>query len=189
MLLELIAKPEPVGTIRRVESRNVMAESAELKNLKELRLVYPCWQAAAIQINRAMGRPRKWKADLYSLALALLPAIAAVTGTLALQEDGGHAIFIAFIIYSVITVVICAIRLPFNCYAGSKTSEKGIIVGFIFLVMLGLCNALTSAFPPYWLLAATLVISICIVLISQLVLALPKEYEQLAYSNHFIYAG
>ena len=136
-----------------------------------------------------MGRPRKWKADLYSLALALLPAIAAVTGTLALQEDGGHAMFIAFIIYSVITVVICAIRLPFNCYAGSKTSEKGIIVGFIFLVMLGLCNALTSAFPPYWLLAATLVISICIVLISQLVLALPKEYEQLAYSNHFIYAG
>ena len=166
-----------------------MDESAELKNLKELRLVYPCWQAAAIQINRAMGRPRKWKVVLYGLALALLPAIAAVVGTLALQEDGVPAMFIAILIYTVITVVIFGIRLPFNCYAGSKTSETGIIVGFFFLVMLGLCNALTSAFPPYWLLAATLVISICIALISQLVFALPKGYEQLAYSNHFIYAG
>lgn len=60
-----------------MESRNIIAESYELKNLKELRLVYPFSQAIAIQIIRTVGYPRKWKADLHGFSLSLLPAVLA----------------------------------------------------------------------------------------------------------------
>lgn len=182
----LIAKPEPVGTIRRVKSRDVIAESSELNDLKELRLVHPRWQAVAILIGRTIGRPAQWKADLHAFTLSLLPAVVAVHALLAASGAIGTTFWISMGLYAIMasTVVFfkgfskAVVDDKEKAVVDDKTARNKVGISLIVLVSAAFLPVFTKEFggSPTNEAWAGLATAAIIAFISQKFLALDLKY-------------
>ena len=87
----MIAKPEPVGTIRRVNSRNQIREAPALKT---------CRNPPIVCVWRHYDKPiPKWKADLHAFALSFLPAVVAFIVTLLASGAIGITFWISMGLY------------------------------------------------------------------------------------------
>jgi len=125
---------------RRVKSRDAIAESSELNDLKELRLVYPLWQAGATLIGRTIGRPAQWKADLHAFALSLLPAVVAFIMTLVASGNIG-ATFIAIMVLYAFTFGTVVFIKGFSKEVDDKAARNKVGISLFILVVVALALA------------------------------------------------
>ena len=123
-----------------MKSRDVIAESSELNDLKELRLVYPLWQAGATLIGRTIGRPAQWKADLHAFALSLLPAVVAFIMTLVASGNIG-ATFIAIMVLYAFTFGTVVFIKGFSKEVDDKAARNKVGISLFILVVVALALA------------------------------------------------
>ena len=123
-----------------MKSRDVIAESSELNDLKELRLVYPLWRAGATLIGRTIGRPAQWKADLHAFALSLLPAVVAFIMTLVASGNIG-ATFIAIMVLYAFTFGTVVFIKGFSTEVDDKAARNKVGISLFILVVVALALA------------------------------------------------
>lgn len=187
-------KPGITRHNRRVETRNIIAESYELKNLKELRLVYPCAEAVGIQLARTIGHPRKWKADLHGFSLSLLLAALAFHAGLAASgiKDAGltfstclylGAVIIVAFIKGLSKEVVVGEEKPIKFKAGPiKLEVRPIVLKFGFSLIILVPFAFLPAFvslcsdDPAAEVWAGFIGAVIIAFVSYKTLALSPEY-------------
>ena len=117
-----------------MKSRDVIAESSELNDLKELRLVYPLWQAGATLIGRTIGRPAQWKADLHAFALSLLPAVVAFIMTLVASGNIG-ATFIAIMVLYAFTFGTVVFIKGFSKEVDDKAARNKVGISLLLVLL------------------------------------------------------
>ena len=169
-----------------MKSRDVIAESSELNDLKELRLVYPWWQAGAILIGRTIGRPAQWKADLHAFTLSLLPAVIAVHALLATPGAIGTTFWINMGLYAITfgTVVFfkgfskAVVDDKEKEVVDDKTARNKVGISLIVLVSAAFLPVFTKEFggSPTNEAVVTLIGAAIIAFISQKFLALDPDY-------------
>ena len=159
-----------------MKSRDVIAESFELNDLKELRLVYPCLQAGTILVGRTIGRPAQWKADLHAFALSFLPAVVAFMVTLAWNDAMGTTLRICIVLYAIMVITVALFK-----YHSTKDDNKVLdrifrrIIGLVVVAFLLAAVGILSGDPVIqgWV---ALVAAAVTAIFSQKFLALDPKY-------------
>lgn len=129
-----------------MKSRDVIAESSELNDLKELRLVYPLWRAGATLIGRTIGRPAQWKADLHAFALSLLPAVVAVHANLAMDGAIGTTFWISMGLYAIMVFMVVFLKGLSKKVRDNKTARNKVGISLIVLVSAAFLPVFTKGF-------------------------------------------
>lgn len=180
--------------LKKAQYRSIIAESKELKNLKELRLVYPFSEAITIQLARTVGHPRKWKAEVYGFSLSLLPAVLAFhAGLAALGTEDANLTFSTCLYICAIIIVVFIKGFskdvvddgaePINFKAGPiKFGVRPIVLKFGFSLIVLVLSAFLSEFvgigsdDPTDKAWAGFIGAVIIALVSHKILALSPEY-------------
>lgn len=127
-----------------MKSRDVIAESFELNDLKELRLVYPCLQAGTILVGRTIGRPAQWKAALHAFALSFLPAVIAVHIALAASGAIGTTLWISMGLYAIMVITAVFFKGLSKKLIDDKTAVNKVGFSLIFLVLVAFLSELVK---------------------------------------------
>ena len=161
-----------------MKSRDVIAESSELNDLKELRLVYPWWQAVAILIGRTIGRPTQWKVDLHTFALSFLPAVIAVHANLAMSGAIGTTFWISMGLYAIMVITAVFLKGLSKKVRDNKTARNKVGISLIILVSAAFLPVFTKGFggSPTNEAWAGLATAAAIAIISHKWLALDPKY-------------
>lgn len=117
-----------------MKSRDVIAESSELNDLKELRLVYPLWRAGATLIGRTIGRPAQWKADLHAFTLSLLPTVVAFYAALAASGARGATFWISMGLYAIMVSTVVFFK-GFSKEVDDKAARNKVGISLFILVV------------------------------------------------------
>ncbi|MGP5115082.1 hypothetical protein ACTXJJ_10950 [Corynebacterium casei] len=178
-----------------MNSWNPIQQAGELKTHKELLLVYPWWQTVKIQIVRAIGVPKRYKIALYDLALALLPAAAALCASFSLkiqpvaleweylqklwsENEDWRAGCVAFASCILLLSIATKLTWAAEFYTCGRTPHARIFFAYVGLILLGIASSLVDEFLPLWKLFSAIAIAVLIALYSQYVLILPKKYRE-----------